>query len=136
MSILNVKNSLPFVLSIDVIKFWKGDEIFFDFVSVVIVSVEYVEYLGCSCVGFVCVVVCSEKNDWDVEILFVAANVIVSPRLDLFFCETGTCITTVDVEDSYLYVFVDDGGSVFGFVTADRFGVLAGLKFLFLYNAI
>lgn len=77
----------------------KCDVLSFNFVSVVIEGVEYVEYFGVSCVGWyglVCVVICSEKNVWEVEISFVAANVVVSPRLDLFLCETG--IPTVDKE--------------------------------------
>lgn len=126
MSTLTAKINLPVFVSIEVDKL-KGDVFSVNFVSVVIEGVEYVEYFGFPCVGwygFVCVVICSEKNDRDVEISFVAANVVVSPRIDLLFCETG--VTTVDKEATYLYVVSDDGGNELGVLTVDSFGVLSG----------
>lgn len=122
-------------MSTEVNKLKESDVMSFDFVSVVIVRVEYVEYFGVPCVGWYglgCVVISSEKIDWEVEILFVAANVVVSPKLDLLLCETG--ITAVDLEATYLYVFSDDGGNEFGIVTVDSFGVVAGFETLFLYD--
>lgn len=52
----------------------------FDVVSIVIASAEYVECVGCSCVVkycFFCVAIGSDKLQLDVEILFVAAVVIL-----------------------------------------------------------
>lgn len=119
-------------MSIEVKNLKIGDVMSFDFLFVVIVRVKYVEYFGVPCVGWyglVCFVNCSEDIDWEVDIFFVAANVVVSPRLDLFLDETG--ITAVDMEDTYLCVFSDDGGNEFGIVTVDGFGVLAGFETLF-----
>lgn len=116
---LTAKLNLPVFVSIEVIKL---EVLSFNFVSVVIEGVEYVEYFGFPCVGWyglVCVI-CLEKIVWEVEISFVAANVVVSPRLDLFLCETD--IPTVDKEATYLYVVSDDGGNEFGVVTVDSFG--------------
>lgn len=117
-------------MSIEVNKLKIGDVLSFDFVSVVIVRVEYFD-VPCVCwYGLVCVVIRSEKNDREVEISFVATMVVVSPRFDLFLWETG--ITAVDMEDTYLCVFFDVGGNEFGIVTVDVFGVLAGFETLFL----
>lgn len=132
MSTLTAKINLPVFVSIEEDK-PKGDGLSVNFVSVVIEGVEYVEYFGFPCVGWYglfCVVICSEKNDRDVKISFVAANVVVSPRLDLFLCETG--IPTVDKEAAYLYVVSDDGGNEFGIVTVDSLGGLASFEILFI----
>lgn len=132
MSTLTAKIHLPVFVSIEVIE---GDVLSFNFVSVIIEGVEYVEYFDFPCVGWcglVCVVICLEKIVWEVEISFVAANVVVSPRLDLFLCETG--IPTVDKEATYLYVVSDDGGNELGVVTVDSFGGLAGFETFVLYH--
>lgn len=115
-------------MSIEVKNLKIGDVMSFDFVFFVIVRVKYVEYLGVPCVGWyglVCFVNCSEDIDWEVDIFFVAANVVVSPRLDLFLSETG--ITAVDI----LCVFFDDGGNEFSIVIVDGFGILAGFETVF-----
>lgn len=132
MSTRTAKINLPVFVSIEVIE---GDVLSFNFVSVVIEGVEYVEYFDFPCVGWyglVCVVICLEKIVWEVEISFLAANVVVSPRLDLFLCETG--IPAVDKEAAYLYVVSDDGGNEFGIVTIDGFGGLAGFETFVLYH--
>lgn len=132
MCTLTAKIDLPVFVSIEVIE---GDVLSFNFVSVVIEWVEYVEYFGVSCVGWyglVCVVICSEKIVWEVEISFVAVKVVVSPRLDLFLCETG--IPTVDKEATYLYGVSDDGGNELGVVTVDSLGGLASFEILFIYD--
>lgn len=132
MSTLTAKINLPVFVSIEVIE---GDVLSFNFVSVVIEGVEYVEYFDFPCLGWyglVCVVICLEKIVWEVEISFVAANVVVSPRLDLFLCETG--IPTVDKEATYLYIVSDDGGNELGVVTVDSFGGLASFEILFIYD--
>lgn len=57
----------------------------FDVVSIVIASAEYVECVGCSCVVkycFFCVAIGTGKLQLDVEILFVAAVVILPLILD------------------------------------------------------
>lgn len=132
MSTLTAKINLPVFVSIEVIE---GDVLSFNFVSVVIEGVEYVEYFDFPCLGWygvVCVVICLEKIVWEVEISFVAANVVVSPRLDLFLCETG--IPTVDKEATYLYIVSDDGGNELGVVTVDSFCGLASFEILFIYD--
>lgn len=121
-------------MSIEVIE---GDVLSFNFVSVVSEGVESVEYFDFPCVGWyglVCVVICLEKIVWEVEISFVAANVVVSPRLDLFLCETG--IPTVDKEATYLYVVSDDGGNELGVVAVGGFGGLVFLYVAFVVDAI
>lgn len=58
----------------------EADVISFDVVSIVIASAEYVECVGCSCVvkyRFFCVAIGTSKLQLDVEILFVAAVVIL-----------------------------------------------------------
>lgn len=58
----------------------EADVISFDVVSIVIASAEYVECVGCSCVVkycFFCVAIGTSKLQLDVEIIFVAAVVIL-----------------------------------------------------------
>lgn len=60
----------------------EADVISFDVVSIVIASAEYVECVGCSCTCvvkycFFCVAIGTSKLQLDVEILFVAAVVIL-----------------------------------------------------------
>lgn len=65
----------------------EADVMSFNLVSIVFASAEYVECFACSCVVkysicFFCVVIGTGKLDLDVEIVFVAAVVILLLILD------------------------------------------------------